>query len=343
MVFTAAQTTNFFTDLDQMALDAATRGELIIEGIATVADLAEYEEEEFKQVVKNLRNPPDIADQANPGHLVRVPAFVLNAKSLKRLKVAADAARYYEAIGRDLTPANMHYTNVLSKFELQWRSILEKKKATPPTVPKISRTLRVTKWSESFINFLNRVIGARYAPLSYVIRKVMERVDPPPALARQQPYSEVYGSVEGELIARLSHTSPIYRDDNAKVFDYLEEATRGTIVAASLMPFRTRKDGRGAFMAVMLQHAGPDKWESELKQQETFLKKRYWKGNTSLTSIDSPSSTAMHTFQCNNVLNISPISSRTKGQELDISWMQSSVLTPNYRLHWLECAKMMTR
>ena len=165
MVFTAAQTTNFFTDLDQMALDAATRGQLIIEGIATVADLSEYEEEEFKQVVKNLRNPPDITDQENPGQLVRVPAFVLNAKSLKRLKVAADTARYYEAVGRDLTPANMHYTNVLSKFELQWRSILEKKKATPPTVPKISRTLRVTKWSESFINFLNGVIGARYAPL----------------------------------------------------------------------------------------------------------------------------------------------------------------------------------
>ena len=98
-MFTVAQTTNFFTDLDQMALDAATRGQLTIEGIATVADLAEYEEEEFKQVVKNLRNPPDIADQANPGHLVRVPAFVLNSKSLKRLKVAADAARYYEAIG----------------------------------------------------------------------------------------------------------------------------------------------------------------------------------------------------------------------------------------------------
>ena len=119
MVFIAAQTTNFFTDFDQMALGAATRGQLTIEGIATVPDLSKYVEEEFKQIVKNLRNPPDIADQKNPGQLVRVPAFVLNAKSLKRLKVAADAARYYEAIGRDSTPANMHYTNVLSKFELQ--------------------------------------------------------------------------------------------------------------------------------------------------------------------------------------------------------------------------------
>ena len=127
MVFTNAQTENFFTDLDQITLDETTRDQLIIEDIASVADLAEYKEKEFKQVVKNLHNPPDISDQVNPGQLVRIPAFVLNTKSLKRLKVAANAARYYEATGRGLTPGNMHYVNVLSKFEFQWKSILEKK------------------------------------------------------------------------------------------------------------------------------------------------------------------------------------------------------------------------
>ena len=259
MVFTNAQTVAFFTDNDQMSLDLATRNQLVIEGIASLEDLVEFEEDEFRQFVKNLRNPPEIHDQNNPGQLIRVAPFVLNAKSLKRLKVAADAARYYNAIGRELTPGNMNWTNVLVKFELQWKSIIEKKKASPPSVPKIIRTLRVTKWSESFINFLNRIIGVRYAPLSYAIRRAADRVEPPPALGRHQPYCDEYGSVEGELIARLSHTSPIYRDDNAKLFDYLEEATWGIIVAASLMSFRTRKDGRGAFFAVMSQHAGPDK------------------------------------------------------------------------------------
>ena len=110
-----------------------------------------------------------------------------------------------------------------------------------------------------------------------------DRVGPPPPLARHHSYWDEYGFVEGELIARLSHTSPIRRDDHVKVFDYLEEATRGTVVAASLMSFRSRKYDRGEFFAVMSQHAGPDKWEAKLKQQETFLKTRYWKGNTSLT------------------------------------------------------------
>ena len=108
MVSTNAQTAAFFTDLDQISIDVATRDQFIFEGIAAVDDLAEFEEEEFKQLVKNPRNPPEVPDLNNPGHLVRVAVFVLNAKSLNRLKVAADAARYYNAIDRELTPDNMN-------------------------------------------------------------------------------------------------------------------------------------------------------------------------------------------------------------------------------------------
>ena len=106
------------------------------------------------------------------------------------------------------------------------------------------------------------------------------RVEPSPILARHQPYCDEYGFVEGERIVRLSHISFFYCD--VKVSDYPEEATRGIVVAASLTSFRSTTDGRGEFFAVMSQHAEPDKWEAELKQ-DTFLKTRYWKGNTALT------------------------------------------------------------
>ena len=238
-----------------MSLGITTHDQLIIEGIAVVDDLAEFEEKEFKQLVKSLRNPPKIPDLNNTEELVRVAPFVLNAKSLKRLKVAADAARYYNAIGHELTSGNMSWTNVMVKFELQWKSIIEKKKAIPPSVPKITRTFRVTKWSESFINFLNRTIGVHYVHHFYVIRTVADWVEPPPVLARYQTYCDKYGSVEGELLACLSHTSSIYQDDNAKVFDYLEEMTRETVVVvASLMSFQSWKDDIRAFFAVMSQN-----------------------------------------------------------------------------------------
>jgi len=85
------------------------------------------------------------------------------------------------------------------------------------------------------------------------------------------------------MINRLSHTHALFRDDNAKVYHYLEEATRTTIYSATLTPFKRRKDGRGAYLALLSQHAGDDKWEKELRNQENFLKTRVWKGNTTFS------------------------------------------------------------
>ena len=76
------------------------------------------------------------------------------------------------------------------------------------------------------------------------------------------------------MISHLSHTSPIFRDDNAQVYHYLEEATRSTIYSSSLKPFQQTKNGSGAYLELMSQHAGNDKWEKELKQHEEFIKSR---------------------------------------------------------------------
>ena len=283
MPFTAAQTTAFFINANQMALSADTREALALEGIVTVADLAEFEDDEFTQISRNLRNPPNIPDPANPGAFIHQGPIEFSAKSLKRLKVAANAVRYYEAIGRDITSQNMHYNNTLKNFEIQWKSILEKVEKDGPEVPKITRNLKITRWSESFKIFLSRTYGVRKAALSYVIRENVQRTDPAPALANNRPHSEEHGSVEGEMIARLSHDNPLYRDDNQKVYDYLEEATRNTTFSATIKPFEAARNGRSAHSAILSQHAGEDKWQKELKEQETMIKTRKWKGNSNFS------------------------------------------------------------
>ena len=68
---------------------------------------------------------------------------------------------------------------------------------------------------------------------------------PAPTLAPNQPHSTEHGSVEGELIARASHTLALFRDDNSVVYYQLEEAIRGTSYAASIKPFQRGKDVRG--------------------------------------------------------------------------------------------------
>jgi len=141
----------------------------------------------------------------------------------------------------------------MKNFEIQWKALKDRKSDDEPDVPKITKALPVIKWTEAFQDFLNRVIGARTIPLSYVIRPNVAVPATAPTLAANQPHSEEHGSVERELVARASHAHALYRDDNAQVYYYLEEATRTTQYAASIKPFQRAKDGRGAWI-ILRQH-----------------------------------------------------------------------------------------
>ena len=131
-------------------------------------------------------------------------------------------------------------------------------------------------------------MGRRTVPLSYVIRKyaVFPYIAPPlPTIIGWglYPYSTKYGSVEGELFSRASHFHALFRNDNAQVYYYLEEATRSTAYAPSIKPFQCGKYGRGAWNAMIAQYAGEDKWRAELKIQDDLLHSRKWKGQSNYT------------------------------------------------------------
>ena len=101
--------------------------------------------------------------------------------------------------------------------------------------------------------------------------------------------------MEGELVARATHTHALYRDDNSVVYYHLEEATRSTSYAASIKPFQRGKDGRGAWKALAGQYAGWEKWEAEIKCQEQLLHTRVWKGQSNF-SLENFISQHMNAF-----------------------------------------------
>lgn len=270
-----------------MGIPNATVIQMQLEGIASVDDLADFDKDSLHQLADNLRRPgghiPDPNPGAAPGAMIRTPPFVFGAKSQKRLLVACNLIRYYNAVGRPLTAANMQWNTVMKHFEIQWKALVDRKDEDEPEVPKITKALPVIKWTEAFEDYMSRVIGVRNIPLAYVIRA---EVVPPaalPTLAAGQPHSTEHGSVENELVARASHTHALYRDDNSAVYHKLEEATRTTSYAASIKPFQRGKDGRGAWMALRTQYAGRDKWEAEIKKQETLLHTRVWKGQSNFS------------------------------------------------------------
>ena len=173
MVLTAAQTTAFFENPDQLGIPHETMVQILREGIQTVADLADFEKQKLQQLADNLRKPggtfPNPNPNAAPGATIPMPVFTYGAKSQKRLTVACDLVRFYQTVGRDLTAANIQWNQVMSNFEIQWKALKDRKDEDDPDVPKIMKALTIIKWTEAFQDFLHRVIGPRMIPLAYVI------------------------------------------------------------------------------------------------------------------------------------------------------------------------------
>ena len=258
------------------------------EGINSVDDLGEFLKEDLQQLADNPRRPggriQDPTPGAPAGATIPTPAFVFGAKSQKRIAAACEIVRYYNATGRALSAANMRWDPIIKNFDIQWKALKLKQDEDEPDVPKISKSPPIIPWSESFMDHLNRIIGVRTIPLSYITRAHGAEVPAQvPLLANGQPHSAEHGSVEAELIARASHDHPLFRDDNAKLYHALEESTRGTNYAPSIKPFQRAKDGLGAWTALTGQYCGKDKWEAEIKKQDDLLHNRIWRGQSNFS------------------------------------------------------------
>jgi hypothetical protein len=150
---------------------------------------------------------------------------VIGAKSLMRLEAAADMIRYYETVGRALTPQNIRWEPTIKTFAEHWKALQDRKEGETLEVPRVTRQLPVIQWTEVFADYCNRKIGARTIPLAYVIRTDVDVPAAAPPLApatghgnQVMPYSVEHESVEKELVARASHQHTTYATDNADVY-----------------------------------------------------------------------------------------------------------------------------
>ena len=93
---------------------------------------------------------------------------------------------------------------------------------------------------------IDAIIGAK-GPLRYVLRDEdivpLERSDPLDLNA----YSGASGGLANERVSRLPHIGPIYKNDNATVYQKIKEAARGTSVESTIKPLSRRKYVRCAF------------------------------------------------------------------------------------------------
>ena len=278
--FDAAAMTAFFTDADQLNLGARTTAQMGVEGISSVVDLPDFSKDDIEAVARNFDRPGRVVNGA--GNLVNQAAYVFPIKSQKRLLIAVELARFYEQTNRVVTPEMMMWP-VMKNFKIQMDAL--KETTAPQDIAPIKSGVPITKFLEQFKLHCHGVVGKRNAPVNYVFREDEAVPADGPALLPDQPHSEEYGSVEGELIARLSFDHPLYRNDNELVYSILAKGLQGSKYAATIVRFRRRgvMDGRGAFLAVKSQHAGKAVWEAQIKKSEDFLKTRVWTGNSTTT------------------------------------------------------------
>ena len=304
---TATQLTQFFTAGTQMGLTTAQRLALSNEGLTTIDDFADFKEEELKVAFKNVRSgiPGTPRVEAVPAvmngtvtvtpAIPAVPAVAgvravpIPAKSTSRLLIASVAYHYYLDTGRVVTAGNMNFNNVLREFDVEWKAIVKMAKNEATKLPTLSKLNPPLKWCESFRNFLYTTFGVRNVPLLYVVRKNTAVIPETAPLVAPDPnatydpllLNKSYGSsgsILEDLILRSSHSHPLFKTDNASVFNYIEEATRGSIYATNIKAFARKKDGRGAWKSIVTSHVGIDKWEKIQKDNSSWLMSSKWNG-----------------------------------------------------------------
>ena len=132
---------------------------------------------------------------------------------------------------------------------------------------------------KKILDKLDAIIGAK-VPLRYVLRDEpifpLERNNP----LDQNAYYGASGCLADEVVARLPHIGPIYKNDNAAVYQKIEEAARGASVDSTSKPFSRRKDGRGTLLALIANHASDVKYRAISKKCQNILQTVKWTGNS---------------------------------------------------------------
>lgn len=256
---------------------------VIKEGITGFETLVDFDK-------KSIQNLPSIckeavaavAEDASIGQPAeaQVPGANISKISTRRLIVAMQAAIYYTSIGRTMTQDSMQYTDVLTSFKLEWDDYESLKSQDDPTIPLVNdkdHDRKVIKWVPIFLDCVSRTYGSR-GPLAYVLRDEVAVADETADPLQAQAYYGASGSLLDELTARLPHIGPIYKSDNATVYMMIEKAVRGTSVESTVKSFARRKDGRGAFQALIANHAGDVKYRAILKKRMNLLQNVKWNG-----------------------------------------------------------------
>ena len=229
----------------------ASVNRIIHEVINDLNSLVDFDKDAIQCLSKVCKETIDaiIADYAsNITAEVEVPGANASSISVQCLLVASKAARYYESIDRVMTTGNMHHMNILIYFKVEHEAYEAMKKEDGPNIPKISEKdgdRKIIRWAPLLLDYMEHHYCAK-GPLRYVLRDdPTVKPEQENLLTTLQPWvfkaSRVFIMVKvvasWKIIARPPHSGPVFKNDNATVFQKIAEAARGTSCEFTIKAF----------------------------------------------------------------------------------------------------------
>ena len=274
--------------------DPVQRREVIqAEGLNTVSDFADFDKEDIETLCSSVRKPGGVIPNPNAG-VAGQPATIPNpghsipAICEKRLILAAFTARIYKSIGRPINQTTLNRGR-LKQFEAH--RLLIEEHDDPEKLPVVSKTMGIVKAMDMVPSNLQERLGITKVALSYVIRK---DATPRPLPAQENSASnpdsataEGFETIMDELIEFTPHSGLSYAEDNAKVFQLLQDMVGGTSFEASIKSHQRSRNGREAYLALCMHNMGSSKWDKIVEDAENYVMKREWNGRNQRFTLRS--------------------------------------------------------
>ena len=243
------------------------------EGLSVLTDLLEFDEAGIKTLCASVRKPGGlIVDPYDPNRQIADPGFHIPAICEKGLKWAVYGAKMYPLISR---PIEQDSLNSLRLKAFERHSILMTDHEDPEKLPVVSKTFGIVKAMDLVPGHLRDRLGSRKVPRAYVIR---DEVQPPPLenLKQDDCVGIGFNTLAEELIIHTPHTGSEFAEDNAKVFQILQDMVQGTSFESSIKLYQRSRNGRGAYRALCQHNLGSSKWDKIIEEAETCVMKREW-------------------------------------------------------------------
>ena len=245
------------------------------EGLDNIGDLIEFDDEDVKILCASIRKPGGtIQDPNDAARTIPDPGHSIAAISEKRLRIACYGAKIYDMINRPIEASSLSRAR-LRQFEKHIQTI--ENHEDPENLPEISKNFGIMKALDSIPVHLRERIGVRKIALSYVIRENVPpaRLEP---LGANKITSTNYETLMDEMIARVPLEGTEYIEDNAKVYQIIQDLVTGTTHESSIKTFRRARDGRSAYLALVQHNMGSSKWDKIIDACETYILRNEWNG-----------------------------------------------------------------